>query len=325
METFKELIGMAVITIFFGLLTWGLTSSYLEEYDLMSAEPKTETVASIVGTKSLFRPPAYNVKIEQPDGTPSEELYRISKKQSEEFTRGDEIKGYATGPTGFSTSRDILMDSMFYLAGIGVLGFLAFCCLIATILSIPAIEQAEQKSAYKRYVKKKRKKRKKNKKMKQQDTGWGIAGAIVLFFLFFASSFLLNLFRKVMPFGKTETEATIFDTYSYITYRKHEDSIREFTVAFDDQDGNTIQVIKDVTRNTYADYDIGDRLPITYDSTNPYNVFVRGTSIQDMFQLLLTWEMLVYGSMLAVSGFVIWAYYDSRLKGKWKKRQVDAR
>ena len=319
METFKEVIGMAAITIFFGLLTWGLTSSYFEEYDLMSTEPKTETVASIVGTKSLFTPPAYNVKIEQPDGTPSEELYRISKKQMEELTQGDELEGYATGPTGFSTGRDILIDSMFYLAGIGVLGFLAFCCLVATILSIPAIEQAEQKSAYKRHVKKKRKKHKKNKKMKQQDTGWGIAGAIVLFFLFFASRFLLNLFRKVMPFGKTETEAVIFDKYSYVTYRKHEDSIRELTVAFDDQDGNTIQVVKDVTRNTYTDYDIGDRLPIAYNPSSPYDVFVRGTSIQDTFQALLTWEMLVYGSILAVSGFVIWAYYDSRLKGKWMK------
>lgn len=315
---------MAAITIFFSLLTWGLTSSYFEEYDLMSAERKTETVASIVGTKSLFTPPAYHVKIEQPDGTPSEELYRISKIQAEELTRGDEIDGYSTGPTGFSTIRDILMDSMFYLVGIGVLGFLAFCCLVATILSIPAVEQAEQKSAYKRHVKKKHKKRKKNMNKKKHDTGWGIAGAIVVFFLFFAARFLLNLFRKVMPVGKTETEALIFDKYSYITYRKHEDSIREFTIAFDDQDGNTIQVIKDVTRNTFADYDIGDQLPIAYNSSNPYDVFVRGTSVQDIFQALLTWEMLVYGSILAVSGFVIWAYYDSRLKGKFVKRREDA-
>ncbi|MBD7908029.1 DUF3592 domain-containing protein [Sporosarcina gallistercoris] len=318
METFKELIGMAAITIFFSLLTWALTSSYIDEYDLLDAEPKTETVASVVGSKSLLTPPAYYAKIEQPDGTPSEELYRISKKQMTELTLGDEIEGYATGSTGFSTSRDILMDSLFYLVGIGVLGFLAFCCLVATILSIPAIEQAEQKAAYKRYVKKKRKKRKKNRK--QKETGWRVAGVIVLLFLFLASRFLLNLFRKMMPVGKTEAEATIFDKYSDVTYRKYEDSTYEFTVAFDDQNGDTIQVIKDVTRHTYADYDIGDRLPITYNSSNPYDLFVRGTSVQDVFQAMLTWEMLVYGSFLAVSGFVIWAYYDSRLKGKWHKR-----
>ncbi|WP_317934185.1 hypothetical protein [Sporosarcina aquimarina] len=40
---------------------------------------------------------------------------------------------------------------------------------------------------------------------------------------------------------------------------------------------------------------------------------------------MLTWEILVYESIQTVSGFVIWAYYDTKLKGILKKRREDAR
>ncbi|REB11584.1 hypothetical protein DVB69_00105 [Sporosarcina sp. BI001-red] len=91
-------------------------------------------------------------------------------------------------------------------------------------------------------MKRERNKVKKLKKEKQKEAGWGIAGVTVLFFLLFTVRFLINLVRKVSPFGKTETEALIFDNYSDTTYHKFEESTYEFTVAFEDKNGNNISV-----------------------------------------------------------------------------------
>lgn len=321
METVKEFAGMAAGTLFFILLTWALTSSYLDEYDLTSAKPATETVAAKVGTKSLLRPPAYFVKIREQDGTLSDDLHRISKKQMKELSIDDQVSGYATGPTGFSTIRTIVYDSIFYMIGIFIFGFISLCCLFATFLSIPAIDQAEQRSSHKRAVKKKRERRKKKKKPKRTRSGWGLALGCVAFFLLVTLPFLSNLVHSVLPAGKNSAEALIINEDSYVTYRKHEDSSYRFNIAFEDENGETIQAVKYVTPNTYGNYSIGDRLPIEYQTSNPYNIHVRGTTFTDIRQMLLTWEMFLYATLFAVSGFVIWAYVNTRLKDRIGSRK----
>ncbi|WP_040286294.1 hypothetical protein [Sporosarcina koreensis] len=323
METVKEFAGMAAGTLFFILLTWALTSSYLEEYDLTSAKPATASVAAKVGTKSLLRPPAFFVKIRQDDGSPSEELHRISRSQMEKLSIGDPVSGYATGPTGFSTIRTIVYDSIFYMIGIFIFGFISLCCLFATILSIPAIDQAEQRSSHKRAVKKKRERRKKKKKPKRTRSGWGLALGCVAFFLLVTLPFLSNLVHSALPAGKNSAEALIINEDSYVTYRKHEDSSYRFNIVFDDEDGETILAIKDITPNTYRNYSIGDSLPIEYQTSNPYNIHVRGTTLTDIQQMLLTWEMFLYAALFAVSGFVIWAYVNSRKNGRRDSRKGD--
>lgn len=322
MERFKEIIGLAAITVFFCFATWALTSSYMEDYNLTSAKSESVKVIEKSGAKGLFTSPSYYVRVELPGGKESKNLNRISKKQMMEIEKGDSLSGYLISPSNFSTVHDIIMDSIFYLTGILVLGFLAFCCLVATVLTIPLFDQMEQKSSYKRYVRRNRKKQEKGKNYKQKRTGWRLTGVIVLIFLLFAGRFLVNLARKLLPFGKTETDSMIFDRYSDVTYRKYEDSIYELTINFENQAGQNIQVIKDVSRHTYQQYDIGDKLPITYAETNPYDVFVRSTSISDVLQLLMTWELLVYALLLLVSAFIIWAFYDSQLKEKWQKRRA---
>ena len=316
MERIKEIAGLAAVTLLLSLLTWGLASSYLEEYNLFSAEPTTLTVTEKTGAKGLFTPPSYYVRGILPNGKESQTLNRISKRQMMEIEKDDSLGGYSSGPSNFSTIHDIVMDSIFYLAGILTLGFFAFCCLVATVLSIPALDRLEQNRSYKRNVKRKRIKREKPEK---EGKGWGIVSVILLFFLFFLGRFGWNLVRKLLPFGKTDTDAMIFDRYSDVTYRKYQDSIYELTVSFEDQAGHNIQVIKNVTRHTYQQYDIGDKLPITFNNANPYDVFVQATSIKNFFQMAMTWESFIYGVLLAVSAFVGWAFYDSRLKKKWQK------
>lgn len=305
MEWIKETAGLAVMTLLFSLFTWVLTASYIEEYNLFSAEPVTVATVDKVGAKGLYAPPAYYVRVELPDGEESPYLNRISKMQEKETQVGDSIDGYSIRPSNFSTFHDFIYDSALYIFGIIVMGFLAFCCLIALLLSIPVLERIENKISYKRQAKRKRRKKEKQKKERR---GWRVVGVVLLVFLLFIGRFLLNLVRKLLPFGKTDTEAVIFDRDSHVTYRKYEDSSYELTVSFEDQAGRTFQVIKDVTGHTYQQYDIGDKLPITYRNTNPYDVFVRGNSFLDIFEAALTWESFVCLVMMAVTLFAGWVF-----------------
>lgn len=316
MEWIKETAGLAAITILFSLLTLGLTASYIEEYNLFSAEPVTVSTTDKVGVKGLYTPPTYYVRVNYPNGEESPYLNRISKMQEKEIVVGDSIDGYSIHPSDFSTVRDFIFDSAFFLFGITIFGFIAFCCLVALLLSIPILDRMEKQTSYNRQAKRLKKRRKKGKKRRERN-GWRIVGVVIFGFLFFIGRFLLNLFRKLLPFGKTETEAIIFDRDSHFTFRKYEDSSYELSVAFKDEAGRTYQVIKDVTRHTYHQYDIGDKLPITYRNANPYDVFIRGTSFQDIFQAFMTWEALVYLIMMAVTLFVGWIFFKERRK-EWE-------
>lgn len=309
MEWIKETAGLAVITVLFSIFTWVLTASYIEEYNLFSAEPVTVTTVEKVAAKGLYAPPAYYVRVELPNGEESTYLNRISKSEEKEIQVGDAVDGYSIRPSDFSTIRDFIYDSAFYLFGIAVFGFLAFCCLIALLLSFPVVEALEEKIAFKRQ----QKKRKKNKQEKER-TGWRIVGVVLLVFLIFIGRFLLNLVRKLLPFGKTETEALILDRDSYVTYRKYEDSSYELSVSFEDHAGRAFQVIKNVTGQTYQQYGIGDKLPITYRNANPYDVFVRDFSFLNIFEVVMTWESFVCLVMLAVTLFVGWMFRKERRK-----------
>lgn len=305
MERIKELAGLALVTLLFSLLTWVMVDSYLDEYDLRSIQPKEVTVIEKVGAKGLFMPPIYYVRVKLANGEEPGHLHRVSKHQMEDIELGDSLSGYMTGPATFSTARDIVLDSLYYLFAIIIFGILAFCCLVAFLLSIPVLDRLEKKAHYKRRV---NRKRKNNEKWNVTKRAWRNAGIVVLFFLFFSGRFVWNLIHKLQFFGKTETEATVLDRFSRTTYRKYEDSLYELTISFEDQAGRTIQVLKDVTRHTYQQYGIGDKFPISYRNANTYDVFVREHSIWDVVQAFTFWELYVYITLLAVSAFVVWAF-----------------
>lgn len=315
MANIKETIGLAVISLLFCLFTWALISSYIEEYDLLSMEPASGIVTEKTGTKSLFKPPAYNVRVLLPNGKESPYLHRVSKKQLNAISVGDRVEGYSAHSADFSTIRDIFYDSLFYFFGIIILGFIAFCCLVAFVFSIPGIERLEKKTPSKRKKKRKRKKRNESREQVER-SGWRIAWSVIFIFLLFLTPAAINTVRKLWPFGKTEKHAMIVDTNSYVTYRRHEDSSYELTISFLDHAGNHIRVIKDVTNHTYQQYNIGDILPITYRNANPYDLFVPGTSIWDIYYAVLTAEAFVYMVIIAVTVFVGWAYWTGGRKKK---------
>lgn len=317
MERLKELAGLAALAILFSLLTWGLTVSYIEEYDFATTQPASATIVEKQGAKGLFMPPSYYVRVQLEDGEEANYLNRVSKSQMNSLAIGDEISGYSSRPADFSTMRDIIFDSLFFLFGILVFGTLAFCCFVAFVLSIPALERMEERAATKRRIKKRKKLRRKGKTLKMRQ-GWGIVGAVLFIFSIFIVRYLWNLLRKLLPIGKTETEALILDRTADVSYRKYEDSIYELVIAFNDRAGHNIQVKREVTRHTYNQYGFGDKLPITYRNANPYDVFIRDVSIWDLVQSLLYVEVYVYLVMIAVTIFVGWVFVKERRTEKNK-------
>lgn len=79
MEKIKEIAGLSAITLLLSLLTWRLASSYLEEYNLFSADPTSVTVTEKTGAKGLFTPPLYYVRVILPNGKESQNLNRFLK------------------------------------------------------------------------------------------------------------------------------------------------------------------------------------------------------------------------------------------------------
>jgi len=328
MTNIKELAGLLVLGLFFSLFTWVMIDSYLDEYDLASIRSAEATVIEKTASKGLFTPPTYFVWVELTGGEEIKYRNRVSKSQIENIEIGDTINGYLTGATTFSTLRDILIDGLYYLIAIFVFAFIAFCLFVAFFLSIPALERLEEKMSSERFEKRKRmRKKKRKKKLDSRQRAWRNAGIVIAIFLFIAKSFVVNLIRTVQPFGKTKTEATVVDRFEDTTYRKYEDSIRELTISYKDHTGRTFEMAKDVTRHTYRQYGIGDKLPISYRNADSYDVFVRGNSIWDYLLLFTYWELSVYIGLIAVSAFSIWAFLDDH-KGKkrfWQKfnRKVD--
>ncbi|WP_301107439.1 DUF3592 domain-containing protein [Sporosarcina sp.] len=317
METVKELALVAVGTLLLGLVTWALAASYIEEYDLFSTEPSNAFVAEKTAAKGLFTAPDYYVWTELPDGEGTRSLNRVSKSQIEDIEIGDTFSGYSAGSSGFSTVRDIVADSFFHLTAIFFLVLLTFGCFVGIIFYIPTINRLEKKKSPKRQAKQKRKRRKKGKRKRDgKRTGWRIAVAIGLIFLVISGRFVMNLIRKVLPFGKTETEALIIDMSEDISYTRRGESFYELIVSFRDQAGQIVQVMREVTSNTYGQYEIGDTLPIAYRNADPYDIFVRGTSLIDVVHTSSYYEFFMYLSLLTVSLFVGWAFVKKLRKGK---------
>lgn len=310
MEKIKEIGGTFLFTLFFGLITVFLIIDYIEEYNLISAKKEDVIIVDKIGEKGLFTQPAYFVRVLLPNGEEANYLNRVSKRQINNLEPGDSISGFSTSPSNFSTIRDFLYDSMFFLFGITLFGFITFCAVIVLITQIPAVDRFLKTKTFLGRTSK--------------GNGMKLLASVMAIFLFFVGRFLFNLFQKLFPFMKTKTDAVIIDKDSYITYRKYEDSSFELTLLFRDESGNTIKVIKDVTQHTYNKYGIGEKLPATYKDSNPYDLFISDTTVTDVLHTFLYVEFLVYIVMIAVmiyTGFKLWKYKDIYSKKRYKRRE----
>src|SRR5699024_3562431 len=284
---------MILFTLFFGLITIFLIADYIEEYDIISAVKQEVIITEKVGKKGLFTPPAYFVRVQLPNGDEASYLNRISKLQMKNIETGDTVSGFSTSAGDFSTIRDFLFDSMFFVGAILLFGLFTIGGIFVLLTEIPAVDRfLEEKTFLGR---------------SSGGNGMKILTIVMAIFIYFSGKFLYNLISKLSPFMKTNAEALIIDADSYITYRKYEDSSFQFTLLFENQYGNEIQVIKDVTRNTFNHYTVGDSLPVSYRNGNPYDMFVNNATGADFIQTIFYVESILYLSFIGIILFTGYA------------------
>lgn len=298
LEKWKEVISLIAFTLFFGIITGILIFSYLEEYNLPAATKEQGIVTDKLSKKGLFTPPSYYVRVKLPHGEESRYIHRVSKRQIDELDIGDEINGFTIYGT-FSTVRDFIFDSLFFVGAIALFGFFTILGIFVLMMEIPPIERMINQSFLGRPSKGK---------------GYKILTVVMMIFAYFVGRFLLNLWRKIMPIGKTKTEATIIDEKADITFRIHEDSYYAFTLHFENERGELVEVMKEVTRETYNQFSIGEKINIAYRNENPYDVFIHDKSTINMAELVFYYEFIVYAAMVVVMLFTGYALIKMKRK-----------
>lgn len=274
----KEALGFVILTLFLGMITVSLIFSFVEEYNLAAATEEQGIVTDKVGEKGLFTPPYYYVRVELPNGEESQYLHRVSKQQIDNLDIGDKIDGL-TIHGSFFTMRDFIYESLFFIGAILLFGLVTLLVLFVLISEIPFIKRLINKTFLGRPAK---------------ENGYKILIVMTIIFAYVAGRFLLNLYRKIIPIGQTKTEAVIIDELADRSFRRHEDSRFEFSIQFKNEHGENIEVIKEVTANTFEKYFVGDNIPISYRNGNHYDVFINEMTTTDLIQSLFYHQSIMY-------------------------------
>lgn len=300
-KIFSHIFSIALFLLFV-IGTIALTTNYINDYHLLTAEKAEGMIVEKVAMKGLYLKPSYFARVETQSGLEENRLSRISFKQMEEREIGDTIEGYITPAGDFWTIRDYLSDSIFYILGILTFGFLSFVLGITIISEIPIVDRVLEKTFLGRT---------------SNGSGWKVFLALmVVVSTYFSYLLLFNLFHATIPVFQTKTDAVIIEKDSYITYRKHEDSKFELTLEYHDTEGEQYTTIKEVTTPTYNKFSVGEYITINYRDNNPHDIFISHKSFGDIMLTLIYAKFFVLLICLVVVLVVIVYFFI-----KWWKRK----
>ena len=302
-----EILGYIGLILLFVVGTVALITDYIDDYNLLNAEKEEATIIGKTAEKGLFLAPAYYVKVDLNDGreeaTFKGYLNRISKKQMKNLEVGDKINGFSTGKD-FSTIRDFLFDSIFYLLGITIFGLLALVLFFALILEIKIVDRffTRLDESLGKFI--------------WKMIGWCFKVLAIAVVLYFSTGYLSNLFHKIIPIAQTKTEAVITEKHADISYKKYQDSSYEFTLEYTSKAGEDIRVVKAVTRHTYNKYEAYQNVPISYRNSDPYNVFIQGTTGIDLLNMVTYIEWMLYMMLIGLFFIVGFIYFHKRKQNR---------
>lgn len=292
----KSILFFVLMSFFTGAFSLYLYEEFAEEYDVDQMTKVEAVIVYKVSEKSLFRPPSYFARVlvdgESPYSSDGRQYNRISKQQAKRLSIGDTIQGYTTDGKNFASIRDFLFDSMFYIGSIVFFAFLCLFGLFVLICHIPFMESIINQ-AFERIS---------GKWVKRL-----LTGVFVVIIGYFSLSFMTNVLYKASPFGKTKVEAQIIDRDYEISYHRFRDSSYHLTLRFQDKEGKTYIVVKEVTRSTYKKY--FNTIPISYRNRNPLDVFVADFSLMSLINVLGYGEFYLYMLFLFLFLFFIFYYF----------------
>lgn len=261
-----------------------------------SSEKAERYVIAKQSKKSLYFGPRYQVVTDQ-----DESASYVSKKTFDTLEFGDTISGYETAENGFYTKLDFIYDSFILVPLIIGLGFIVMIYTIILLTRIPVIDQMLSRK----------------RKDSRSDKDWTTLLIIIVYSICAVVFILLvskNLFFKVIPIGKTETEGLIVEQDYNINITSQGDySTYDLTIQFLDEEGKEYQVNKAVSSSTFNDYEHRTGIDIEYRNRNPYDIFVNEGSIINYISAFFGVVPLLYG-LTIYTLYLIYQHYFGRSK-----------
>jgi len=259
-----------------------------------SSEKAERYVIAKQSKKSLYFGPRYQVVTDQ-----DEQASYVSKKTFDSLEFGDKITGYESDENGFYTKLDFIYDSFILVPLIIGLGFIVMIYTIILLTRIPVIDRMLSRQ----------------RKDSRSDKDWTTLLIIIVYSLCAIVFILLlskNLFFKVIPIGKTETEGLIVEQDYNINITSQGDySTYDLTIQFLDEEGKEYQVNKAVSSSTFNDYEHRTAIDIEYRDRNPYDIFVKEGSIINYISALFGVVPLLYG-LTVYTLYLIYQHYFPR-------------
>lgn len=311
-----------------------IITSATNDYNIFKKGDQEVTVTKKMTQKSLFRKPIYLVKVdmnEHASGGNNEIVNRIPSWQFKHLEVGDSIKGHNIDNERFFTTMDVMTDILVMILLFVFLLFIFIILFMAFLNSILNLHWLE--------TLKKDKKNKRKKKSKERKIGWmrtrmeARFGEFTFFEISFLclfiiatvffNSFIINTVQKIIPFGKTETVATVIDKESelailyYLDYNV--DPSFNLILEYPDEDGKIYETTKEVSKKVYENVIVNSQVDISYLNRDPYNIFVQSNLI-DIFYYWRYVELFVYVAYVLLGGIYLWITI-SKFKKRWLSRR----
>lgn len=298
------------MTIIFGFFTAVIIHAFIDEYPLSSDKKEEVVVIEKMSKKSLFLTPTYFVSVQLPGyggKLEGRNLNRVTKKQLEELEIGDSIEGFRGYGLDFFTTYDIVIDGFLMIGLMSLFGTLTILGIVLLITEIPAIDRLLKNGSF----------------IWPWIKGISMASFLVLplsVAIYYAGRWFMNMLFKIVPWKQMTTNAEIVSMHTEkIKIRRS--SITEYyaTVEFEDAQNKVYQVIKEITSHTYSQSDTGEIIEISYRSGNPYDIFLTGTSGNDIVNLLFNFKfmMLLIGTLFFI--WVLFGIYKNGIKKRMDK------
>ena len=313
----ERIVYFIVTLIGFGVLsscTVTMVDEYRDSYSVFDASEAKGIIVAKRADKGLFSTASYYADVLMYEGNDSSDSSttetRVTGRQMKTVDLGEEISGYTVNGRHFHTFLDMVHDGFFYLLFI-TLGILFMIGIILIWLYYikklrPYIVAFVEKIFELPIV---------------RNISFTKLVLIILggAYLIFASTFTINLFDKLNPFGKETAKAEV--TFKTDDFRSlYVDDSRYYLTLDFLADGEYIEVTKEVSSRTYSKYTYGDTVEVSYVKRNPYKVFIKQLSILEIISSFITIRCLVYVvPILFAGGF---AYFDLRKKLRKNKAKA---
>ena len=135
----------------------------------------------------------------------------------------------------------------------------------------------------------------------------------LLFGFYNIGQMVMNAFDKYSDEDRIETTAVVTDHFADRDLGRYADSEYFLALSFETQTNGTVYLTKEVTSHAYYAYK-DQPVPISYSEENPYKIFLQETSWEDIFQIILTNEMMMYYlvcfmTVALIYVFICWRRY----------------